>query len=51
MSPLVQTVIAFAIVATAATWLIVRVWAKRKNPGCGGDCACPSNELKAKVRH
>lgn len=51
MSPALQTIAALAIVAIAATWLALRAFAKRKNPGCGGDCACPTNELKAKVRH
>lgn len=51
MSQQIQTILALGIVAVAATWLVARVWAKRKNPGCGGDCACPSNDLKAKVRH
>jgi len=36
-------------VAIAALWLVRRSLAKRKNPGCGGDCACPTNELKAKL--
>jgi len=51
MSPTIQNIFALAIVALAATWLTARTWAKRKKPGCGGDCACPSNDLKAKLRH
>ena len=51
MSPAFQTLAALAIVAIAATWLVWRSLAKRKNPGCGGDCGCPSSELKAKLKH
>jgi len=46
-----QTVLALAIVATAAFWLVRRALAKRKHPGCGSDCACPSSDLKAKLKH
>jgi hypothetical protein len=46
MSSTFQTVAALVIVAIAATWLIVRAIAKRRNPGCGGDCGCPTQELK-----
>ncbi len=45
MSPAVQTLAALAVVALAATWLVLRALAKKKNPGCGGDCACPSKNL------
>jgi len=38
VSSTLQTITALAIVALAATWLIVRALASRKNPGCGGDC-------------
>ena len=50
MSPQIQTFAALAVVAIAATWLVWRSVAKRKNPGCGGDCGCPSSELKAKLK-
>ncbi|MBC7368327.1 MAG: FeoB-associated Cys-rich membrane protein [Undibacterium sp.] len=50
MSPALQSIVALAIVALAATWLVLRSLAKKKNPGCGGDCGCPSDELKAKLR-
>jgi hypothetical protein len=46
MSPEIQTVAALVVVAVTATWLIVRAVAKRRKPGCGGDCACPTQELK-----
>ena len=40
MSAQIQTVLALAIVAFAAAWLLRRALAKRRNPGCGGDCGC-----------
>jgi hypothetical protein len=45
-----QTIAALSIVATTATWLMLRSIAKRKKPGCGGDCGCPATEIKAKLR-
>jgi len=51
MSPELQSIFALAVVAVAATWLVARALAKKKNPGCGGDCGCPSDALKAKLRH
>jgi hypothetical protein len=50
MSPAFQTLAALAIVAAAAVWLVMRSFAKRGKPGCGGDCGCPADELKEKVR-
>ena len=50
MSPQIQTFVALAIVAVTAAWLVLRALAKKKNPGCGGSCACPSAELKAKLK-
>lgn len=46
MSATFQTVAALALVALAAIWLIVRAIAKRKNPGCGGDCGAISPEVR-----
>jgi hypothetical protein len=46
MSADFQTIAALVIVAITATWLIVRTVAKRRKPGCGGDCGCPTQELK-----
>ncbi len=46
MSPEIQTAAALVIVALAALWLTLRAVAKRKNPGCGGECACPTQKLK-----
>jgi hypothetical protein len=50
MNPQVQSLLALLIVAVAAIWLVRRSLAKRKNPGCGGDCGCPSTELKAQLK-
>jgi len=46
MSAEFQTIAALVIVAIAATWLVVRVVGKRRQPGCGGGCACPTRALK-----
>jgi len=50
MTAEIQTFAALAVVAVAATWLVLRSLAKRKHPGCGGDCGCPANEFKAKLK-
>ncbi len=50
MSDTFQTIAALVIVAIAATWLIARTLAKRKDPGCGGDCGCATTDLKAKLK-
>jgi hypothetical protein len=41
-----QAIAALLIVALTATWFIARAVAKRKAPGCGGDCGCASSEIK-----
>jgi hypothetical protein len=46
MSSQFQTIAALAVVAVAAIWLLVRAVQKRKNPGCGGECGCPTEKLK-----
>jgi hypothetical protein len=46
MSPHLQTIAALVVVALTATWLIARGVAKSRKPGCGGDCGCPTQELK-----
>jgi hypothetical protein len=51
VTPAIQTILALIVVAGAAAWLVMRSLAKRKNPGCGGDCGCPTDELKAKLNH
>jgi hypothetical protein len=50
MSAPVQSLVALALVALAATWLVLRALARKKNPGCGGDCGCPSSDLKARLK-
>lgn len=43
-----QTIAALVVVALAATWMIARAVSKRGKPGCGGGCACPTQDLKKK---
>jgi hypothetical protein len=50
MTAEIQSLLALAMVAVAATWLVLRAIAKRKNPGCGGDCGCSSSEIKLKPK-
>jgi hypothetical protein len=50
MTPEIQTILALALVAAAALWLVRRWLTKRNRPGCGSDCACPTNDLKAKLK-
>ena len=45
MSSAFQTIAALAVVALAAIWLVLRSLAKKRNPGCGGDCGCPSQKF------
>jgi hypothetical protein len=47
VSPELQTLLALALVALAATWLLLRAVAKKKHPGCGGDCGCPSQKISS----
>jgi len=51
MSPQIQSYLALVIVGVAMIWLVWRSVAKRKKPGCGGDCGCASSDLKAKIRN
>jgi hypothetical protein len=47
MSASAQTLVALALVALAATWLILSLLKKRKQPGCGSEgCGAVSPELK-----
>jgi len=50
-NPTFQTYTVVAIFIICAAWLVLRVWMKRKNPGCGsgGDCGCPTDEFKRKL--
>jgi hypothetical protein len=49
MSHQFQTLSALLLVAIAATWLALRAVARRKKPGCGGDCGCAPGDLRATV--
>jgi hypothetical protein len=46
MSASLQTIIALALVALAAVYLVWSAVKKRKQPGCGGDCGAVSPEVK-----
>jgi len=46
MSSSLQTVIAFALVALAAAYLIYAGLKKRRRPGCGDDCGAVSPEVR-----
>ena len=50
MNSSTHTIFALAIAALAATWLVMRALTKKKNPGCGGDCGCPTGELKSRLK-
>jgi len=39
-----QTIAALVVVAITAAWMIARALSKRRKPGCGGGCACPSQD-------
>lgn len=46
MSTTLQNIIAFVIVAVAATWLVWSAVRKRKQPGCGDQCGAVSPEVR-----
>lgn len=46
MTPEFQTVAALVVVALAVIGLVARTIRRRRKPGCGGDCGCPTRELK-----
>lgn len=46
-----QSILALAVVALAAIWLVRRALLKRKNPGCGSDCGAVSPDLKRLQSH
>ena len=50
MSPELQTVLALALVALAAGWLVRRALAKRKKPGCGSGCGCAAEKFKSSLK-
>jgi hypothetical protein len=50
MSPEIQTIAALLVVAVSVA-LLARSLLKKKAPGCGGGCGCPSATIKAKLKH
>ncbi len=46
MSSSSQTLIALGLVALAAAFLLRSWLAKKKSPGCGGECGAVSPEVK-----
>lgn len=51
MDATAQSVIALVIVAGAVAFLLRGAFAKRRHPGCGGGCGCPSDKLKSPRSH
>jgi hypothetical protein len=45
-----QTPLALLVVAITLALLVRSAWKKRRKPGCGGDCGCPTNDLKAQLK-
>jgi hypothetical protein len=47
-----QTPLALLVVAVTLGLLLRSAWKKRRKPGsgCGGDCGCPSTEIKARLK-
>jgi hypothetical protein len=50
MNAALQTFGALAVVAVAAVWLVLRAFAKRKNPGCGSDCGCSAQKFSSTLK-
>lgn len=46
----VQTVLALFVVAVTLGLLLRGAWKKRRKPGCGGDCGCPTDDFKGKLK-
>jgi len=45
-----QTPAALFVVALTAVLMVRGVWKKRRKPGCGGDCGCAADDLKARLK-
>jgi len=45
-----QTPLALLVVALTLALLVRGAWKKRKQPGCGGDCGCPSQDFKKQLK-
>jgi hypothetical protein len=48
--PTFQKYAAIVLAMVSAAWLVWRAWTRRKKPGCGGDCACPADEIRKKLK-
>jgi hypothetical protein len=46
-----QTLLALLVVAVTLALLVRGAWKKRRKPGCGGDCGCPTADIKAKLKN
>ena len=51
MSPTLQTAATLALLVLTIAWFIRRAIIRRRNPGCGSDCGCPTADIKAKLTH
>jgi len=45
-----QTPLALFVVAVTLALLIRGAWKKRRKPGCGGGCGCPSQDFKTRLK-
>lgn len=45
-----QTPLALLVVAVTVALLVHGAWKRRRKPGCGGDCGCPSTDFKARLK-
>jgi len=45
-----QTPLALLVVLVAAALIVRGALKKRKTPGCGGGCGCPTDKFKAQLR-
>ena len=50
MSSDLQPPLALLVVAVTLGVLRRGAWKKRRRPGCGGDCGCPSVDFKARLK-
>ncbi len=45
-----QTPLALLVVVVTLALLMRSAWKKRRKPGCGGDCGCPTDDFKARLK-
>ena len=45
-----QTPLALLVVAVTLGLLLRGAWKKRQKPGCGGNCGCPSQNIKSRLK-